>query len=280
VFFGNIFELYAAMFLACFLTSWAIWRFAEPYVNNYLDYTFISITCGTQLVYFLLSPKLYQEHGWVLYRKAGGDKDTRALYRKYLVWLSFLKLDTAFGLFCVLLSGKGVYNTGWMAGLDYTMLILCIFLLASGWYVVKHEHVIFTRIWFFFFPLLPAYIIGFWVEQYTFNRDSPRSNYASQTLGILFTICGICSFITRIALITLTFIVYNNFGKGLITLESLKKKDITTLDEERDSLDGYDYHADPEEGNWTLKDVIANTYALDADSDIKSVQDLIINKID
>jgi len=241
---------------------------------------FLIASCTAQLIYFIMSPKLYNEYAWVLYRKAGAEQHFQSLYRKYLIWLCVLKQDTAFGLFCVLLSGRGIYNSGWMAALDYLSLSICLIMLFSGWFVVKHEMIIFTRLWFLLFPLLPAYIITIWVSEYQFHVLNMDQSYALQTLGILFTICGVCSLITRILLTYFTIDVYKNFGKGRLSLDSIKNKGRTktkSIDEEDNSeaetsygYVNYNQNPPPEspEEAWTLKDVLNTTYAMEKEEDV------------
>jgi len=113
-----------------------------------------------------------------------------------------------------------------------------------------------------------------------------NQTYALKTLGILYTICGAWSLITRFALMYLTYLVYNNFGKGRLSLDTLKQKqDRNTKSIDEDDISdigeyGYINYTpgttatvpeNPEE-NWTLKDVIDTTYAMAAKEDDDNVK--------
>jgi len=232
------------MFLACFVTAWAIARIADPYFyNTPLDWLFLVVTCSCQLFYFVVSPFLYEEYAWVLYRKSVLDKQLRAIYIKYLIWLCFLRLDSAFGILSVLLSGKGICNAGLNAGLDYATFAVCIIFLAVGYYVIKKELVVYTRLWFLLFPLLPAYDLAFLVIQYKTALDS-QQEHTLYTLRVLFTVSSVCALLSRVGLIYFTYVVYNNFGKGLLNLEEAKerekaKKKLTPRPEQRVKISQY-----------------------------------------
>jgi len=142
-----------------------------------------------QLFYIGVSRNLYKEYAWVLYRKAGADMTLRALYIQYLIWSCLLKLDTVFGILSTFLNGKGVCNGGMFAAFDYTTFGLCIFFVVFGYYVVKRELLLYTRLWFLLFPFLPAYNLGFIVYQYSIYIDK-TTNYTEYTLRTLYTIAG------------------------------------------------------------------------------------------
>jgi len=295
LFLGNIYELYAAMFMALFVSGWSSARFADrSFQNGSLDYLFLCAACVPQLFYIGISWNLYKEYAWVLYRKAGADVMLRGLYIKYLLWSCLLKLDTVFGILATFLSGRGVCNGGILAFFDYATLFICIIFLFMGYYVVQRELVMYTRIWFFLFPFLPAHNIGFLIYSYKFQSIDP-TQYTEYILRALFTAVAVCSLVTWVGLVYFTFIVYNNYGKGLVTLAEERKKrkekqksktKITTEDDEDDSESDYansDYQnydnnnnnnniARNSEDGWSLKDVIANTYALEDGNQRTSAQ--------
>eukprot|EP01124_Arcella_intermedia_P027748 TRINITY_DN5492_c0_g1_i2.p1 TRINITY_DN5492_c0_g1~~TRINITY_DN5492_c0_g1_i2.p1 ORF type:complete len:266 (-),score=56.33 TRINITY_DN5492_c0_g1_i2:25-822(-) len=225
------------MFQACCVTAWSIWKFVAPYTNTYLDYLYLIAACSSQLIYLILSPFLYTDYEWAVWRVAGAEIKDQGLYRKYLLWLSLLKLDTAFGVFCTLLNGRGAFKEGWYLVIDYVMLGICIIFMAWGWFVVKKEIRVWTIIWFFLFPLLPAYVIGFWVKQFTYNRYDPNAEYTSKTMGTLFTVCGVISLLARIGLTITTRTVFLNFGKGLLEFGAKNEeaaRDTYDIEEEED----------------------------------------------
>jgi len=224
-FLGNIYELYAAMFLALFVSGWSISRFADKsFQNGSLDYFFLCAACAPQIFYIGVSWNLYKEYAWVLYRKAGADTMLRDLYIKYLLWSCLLKLDTVFGILSTFLSGKGVCNGGLLAFFDYFTLFICIIFLFIGYYVVQRELVMYTRLWFFLFPFLPAYNIGFLIYQYMYETIDPHRNYTEYILRALYTAAAACSLLTWVGVVYFTYIVVNNYGKGLVTLAEERKK--------------------------------------------------------
>jgi len=280
LFYGNIYELYAAMFLACYMTAWSVWRFVEPYKKEVVtDDIFLVGTCIAQLFYFVVSPKLYKEYAWVLYRKAGADQAVRGLYRKYLQWSCIQKLDAFFGFFSVFLSGNGIVNSA----LDWSMFALLIVFLGVGYYAVNKELVGLTIAWFCLFPFLPAYIIYNFLVITILQDPNQPDDVTARRLKILFSVCGSGSLISRVALCVISVIVFRNYGKGLVSLVQLKKEEKKKVQEGHDddedvsvSVDGGEYGyinyggetlpQQPENENnmdWKLKDVIDNTTAIE-----------------
>jgi len=265
-------------FLAIFITGWAIYRFVQPWMNEVTDYLFMCVACLCQVIYFVLSYWLYGEYRWRLYKKAGADKKFRAIYRIFLLWITFLKLCATLVIFNILLSGDGIYNTGWISGVAATMAAITLIWLIVSYIAVKSESKLLMGCCFLYFLLSPSYIIGFWIEQYNFNQ-TPQSDYVSKTMGDLFTIIGVINIIMHFILIVLSITVLRNFGKGLKKLSFLDKPEVT---EESSLVSGDNYHsggseeissdisAHPRveediESEYSIFDVIRNTYAMEKD---------------
>jgi len=240
VFSGNIFELYAAMFLAVFVVLWNVIRAVDKFNTSIYEWISLGVAGACQLVYFGISYPLYKEYRWRLYREAVLDSRSRELYLAYLKWSCFLKLDTNFGIMASFLSGRGVCNSGVNAVLDYISVIVEIIFLAIGYYFVRRELVWPTRFWFFLFPLLPAYIITFMVRHYQVSLSPEDLLY---TLRILFTGAGVLSLATRVGLIYYSIVVYQNFGKGLPAIIKEKEANLlrnTEIIEEEEEDDQFD----------------------------------------
>jgi len=217
---GNIYELYAAMLMALFVSAWSISRAIDTtFPNDFLDYLFLGTACFPQLFYIGVSPNLYKEYAWVLYRKAGADVAIRSLYIQYLIWSCLLKLDTVFGILSTFLSGRGVCNDSVSTVLDYSTLTVCLLFLGIGYYVVQREFIQYTRLWFLLFPILPTYNIAYLVLQYS-TPLNPQTEHTWYTLRILYTVLAGLSLAAWLGLVYFTYIVYNNFGK--------KKKELKT----------------------------------------------------
>jgi len=204
---------------------------------------------------------------------------TRSLYIQYLIWSCLLKLDTVFGILSTFLSGRGVCNSITLSALDYSTLAICLLFLGIGYYVVQRELIHYTRLWFLLFPILPTYNIAYLILLYS-NPLDPLTEHTWYTLRILYTVLAGISLVAWLGLVYYTYIVYNNFGKGLGDLaqekqvEKQRTKNTTTDDDDdmESNGEGYlNYSGNNEvipgeqasDDGWSLKDVIANTYALD-----------------
>jgi len=227
LFWGNIYELYAAMFLSIFITAWSIWRKLEPHVNNYLEYMFVITNALAQICYFSISYYLYKEYRWVLWKKAGSDETVQAMYGNYLKWSCFQKLDMTFAGFCILLSGQGAFNTGWESALDIVMLLILIATIISGYVFVKQEYSILTKLWFLLLPIMPGYIIAWFILQKNFDTNGSYSLY------IPFIVCGCFLLITRLILVYYTVLLLTSYGKGLKDLtKTVDQTEITVIEED------------------------------------------------
>jgi len=214
LFWGNIYELYAAMFLSVFITACSVWRKLEPGIDNYLEYMFLISNSVTQFFYLIVSYYLYKEYRWVVWKKAGPDEAIQGMYQNYLKWSCFQKLDMSLAGFCILLSGEGVYNKGWLLGLDFAMSIILVFTIITGYIFIKYEYSLLSKLWILLLPIMPAYVIG-WI---ILERDSAIGSYS---LYVPFLVCATLVLITRLLLLIFTVLAISNYGKGLKNLTSI-----------------------------------------------------------
>jgi len=234
LFWGNIYELYAAMFLSLFLTGWSIWRKLEPGVDNYLEYMFLISNSLTQLLYFLISYHLYKEYRWIVWKKVGPLEGTQGMYRDYLKWSCFQKLDMTFCGFCILLSGQGVYNTGWESAVDIIMFLVLLITIISGYIFVKYEYSIPTKLWIFLLFIMPGYVIAWFILEKNFDNGT-------YSLYIPFLVCGSFLLLTRTVLIYFTVIVIGNYGKGLKELtKTTDQTEVVVAEEDTDDADYFE----------------------------------------
>jgi len=233
LFWGNMYELYAAMFLSLFVTGWSIWRKIEPGIKNSVEDIFLISNCITQLIYICVGWFLYKEYGWVLWKKAGSDVNKQKMYKSYLLWSCFQKLDMTFCSYCLLFSGQGIYNFGWETGVDIGMGVLLAITIVTGYIFVKKEWSLLTKIWFVILPIMPIYVIVLFYLQ----NDFPTGDYS---LYIPFRICGALLFISRLLLVYYTIVLINFYGKGLINLTSLEP-DKNLIDDDEDEIEDIYY---------------------------------------
>jgi len=261
LFWGNMYELYAAMFVSLFVTAWSVWRKIEPNLDNYLEYMFVVSNSITQIFYFSVSWALYKEYRWVLWKKAGSDLDTQNMYTNYLKWSCFQKLDMTFAGYCILFSGDGVFNIGWKQALDWSMAVLLVITIITGYIFVRKEWSLPSKLWFLILPVAPAYVIALFVLE----NDLPKDDYS---LYIPFRLTGALLFISRIFLVYYTVILIDNYGKGLIELTALNNEKALIDEEDEAPSENGDYveaithsqHGEGEEReSYSIKDVIDNT---------------------
>eukprot|EP01125_Pyxidicula_operculata_P017942 TRINITY_DN6343_c0_g1_i1.p1 TRINITY_DN6343_c0_g1~~TRINITY_DN6343_c0_g1_i1.p1 ORF type:complete len:361 (+),score=33.58 TRINITY_DN6343_c0_g1_i1:14-1096(+) len=263
----SVYELFAAMFLALFLTAWAIFRFAEPYENHYLDWTFLIVTCSCQVAYFVLSYWIYGEYSWRLYRKTGADQAHKQRIQLYQLWNTFLKLDVMFSLFSVLYSGKGIYNEGWMAILDCVAVGSIFIWMLWGYVGVKTENHCVTMTWFFTFSFMPSYIgvMMYFTESIT----------NSQVIVLFYIISAFC-LLTHLVMFILSIIIYRNFGFGWEKRPKKRLGSVNVEPSESDALAANNEETGDEydgigEDTLNIFDVIRNTHALEKSGNLNSV---------
>lgn len=273
IFYDNLYELYAAMFQALLSTGLGIFKFVEPSSNDWVDISFLVVTCSCQLFYFAVAYSLRQEYTWRLYRKAGADKSFRRIYKQLLIYKMFSKLDIMFGIVNVVSAGLYVLGNSLVAGIAWSMLVFHFLFHLIGTYAVNREITRLTMVYFGLFAVSPVYVIYMMYYMYTSKHTSPQY----LTMAHLFTVTGILDLIVHICLFAFAVVTYRNYGRGLKDLEFLKKKKAkgqtsTTHgdDDELEDLDedvDYVEYAESKDGggdnDWSLFDVIRNTYAID-----------------
>jgi len=284
VFYDNLYELYAAMFQALLSTSLGIFKFVEPYKNDWVDYGFLIVPCACQLVYFAVAYSLRQEYTWRLYRKAGADKEFRLIFKLYLMFKTFSKLDIMFAIINVVVGGLATVTNVVSTAIAWSMVGFYIIFHVIGTYAFNKESVILSFVYFAMFVVSPSYIIYMIVILYRMLRYD--YSYDARTLAYLFTITGILAFVIHICQLVFGIITFRNFGRGLQNLEFLKKnkkagkdadgdEDLQDLDDDDIDYVEYDESKRREDAgtvDFSLFDVIRNTYAIDKNNPIKGTK--------
>eukprot|EP01125_Pyxidicula_operculata_P020527 TRINITY_DN7604_c0_g1_i3.p1 TRINITY_DN7604_c0_g1~~TRINITY_DN7604_c0_g1_i3.p1 ORF type:complete len:189 (+),score=29.00 TRINITY_DN7604_c0_g1_i3:513-1079(+) len=184
------------------------------------------------------------------------------MYSVFLKWLTVLKLDALYTITSAFVSGKGIYNEGYLLGLDILVIILSIVFIVLGYFSIRRELVPLTIVWFCIFPLMTSYLLYNLYETWDFNLHSSKANYASHNLGGIYTITSSIALVSHLVLIGLTVKVYNNFGKGLKNIQYGGMKVTSKKDNNND--DDIEYEDFEGDEPFSVDDVIKNTVALQA----------------
>jgi len=252
------------MFQALFITGYAIFSFWLPTENYVIDYVLLITTCTCQVSYFIFGIFLHKEHAWRLYKKVGSDNIFRSMYRIYLLWKAFFKLDLLYTLLCVVLSGRGVYNTGWLSVADWTMIgIEILIYFPLGYYSFKNEAVRYAIPWMLLSPISVTYICGMWSWQFLFNFTS-EADWSSKVFGNLFSVTSGLAVIVHFILLVLSIKAIQNFGKGLKKFAYLKARQENQDKPEEQPVE-YTGVADDDktdDDDLSIYDVLRNTYVI------------------
>jgi len=217
----NIYEVYGAVFQGAFILAWAIFRFVSPYPNTTVDFTLLIISCVSQVIYFGLTWPLHKVYSWRTYRKAGADADFRGMYETYLIWVTFSKLETSFGIINALLSGKGIYNImGSSSAQNWAMAIFLGIFSILGLICINREMKYFTPAWLVLF-IVPAGFLGIniWQAIWTIFFEQNSTSFGYLVLANFVLITGVVGMVVHVAFFVLSVKMYQNFGKGLLELQ-------------------------------------------------------------
>jgi len=266
IFNENLYELYSAMFISLLSTAYYIFRFAEPYDNDFFDYAFLLISLGAQIFFIIMAFPLHNEYLWRLYRKVGADKNFRNIYKHYLIYLCILKLFVMFGLINCLTSGRGFLDvqTDFRLVFDIIEFIILLACLAIGFYAAKNE----MRPIYIFYMVIEVFPLAYFIYGFT-NSLLYLIVDPSYEMASIFTIsctCGIFAIGFNVLLFILNLGTIRNFDKGLKNLEFIaKQSEVQIIANDIDDEDVYDFETNPgtiNEDDLTVLDVIRNTYGL------------------
>jgi hypothetical protein len=260
----NLYEIYFSIGVSALLTGFAVYRFFEAFTNEADDYILFLVLVVSQVFYFIVAYPLHQEFGWRVYRKVGSDKQIRVIYKRFLIFITLLKFDLMFALINILTSGKGVYNTGWNLALDIIAGVIMLLFFFLGWKGMKREIPWATAVFFGLSIIEPIYIVYNIIELSNSPRLSPDANYSEKAIAVLFIATACLFLVFRMLVMIFAVMVWRSYGKGLkdilLAKPYLKEKKVSIQDE-NDVI--YDIQDTAEPPEWSLEDVITNTYAAD-----------------
>ncbi|KAF9939009.1 hypothetical protein BGZ67_010140 [Mortierella alpina] len=167
----------------------------------------------TQCIVTWLAYQLFQEFGWMIYKKIGADPNMKKMYRAYQIYLVLIKVDLFFFVgfsiqfIYLALTRRGQDPEYWLTIIVLPLTILILFIAV---YAVRHE----SRKWMASF--LAAMLAGvvyfvFKVVRMYFGEKAPLYKGVNQFLTLFASLC----LITILATIANATICYRNFGKGL-----------------------------------------------------------------
>jgi len=267
IFNENLYELYSAMLISLLSTGYYIFRFFEPYENDFFDWIFFFISVGTQIFFIVMAFPLHNEYLWRLYRKVGADKNYRNIYRHYLIYLCILKLFVMFGMINFLTSGRGFLqiSTDYSIVFDIIEFIILIAVLVIGYYAAKNE----IRPLYIFYMVIEILPLGYVIYAYTKSLFylTLEPTYEVGSIFAISVTCGVFAIGFNIMLFILNFGTLRNFGKGLRNLEFIKNQSETGFDVNDEDGEIYDFETNPgtiNEDDLTVLDVIRNTYGLNS----------------
>ncbi|CAG8510480.1 8597_t:CDS:2 [Funneliformis mosseae] len=187
--------------------------------HRFLIYEFPHVATLTILAILLglLSYKLYQQFGWNIYKKIGGDIDMQKRFKTYLIFVMLLKIDLFFVIiFNALVSPFMLYETvvdeGMKAGVKAFLYgYVVILLLSLVFQVLVYKSLekewrtgmnIFIIFWF-------LAILDFSYLVYYLGDDLiPIKLFSLVILASILLICALLTFVYAI-------LVTRNFDKGL-----------------------------------------------------------------
>jgi len=267
IFNDNLYELYTSMAVSLLLTGFGIFRFVSHYEDPTIDLIFLITVITAQLFYFIAAFPLHQEYSWRLYRRVGSDKRIRGMFKTYLLFIAILKFDLMFGFINIITSGNGIQNEGYQLGFDIVDGVTLIAFFAFGWLGMKKEIRWMIVIFFCLSPINLLYI-AYWFVNIHKTSQLDGIIYKRTAIAVLYIITGTFAAICRFFVVPAAVVVFRNFGNGLSQLSEPRHRQVHKEDDNPSKdLDGeediiYDVKGDGEI-DWTLEDVITNTYAED-----------------
>ncbi|ORY03609.1 hypothetical protein K493DRAFT_276409 [Basidiobolus meristosporus CBS 931.73] len=164
-----------------------------------------------QIIFMILSWKLYQEFGWKIYKRIGADLRMKERFRAYQIFLLLIKMDVFFFLgFCVQFLVLVLRGSDVEIPLTIAALPLMVLTLVLAIYGMRRENKIMVKIFLFGLFCGAGYfafkIIKMWIQ---------RHDDKYQNVIIFLSFFAALSLIMILLTIIQTWVCYQNFGKGL-----------------------------------------------------------------
>eukprot|EP01129_Flabellula_baltica_P013377 TRINITY_DN6187_c0_g1_i1.p1 TRINITY_DN6187_c0_g1~~TRINITY_DN6187_c0_g1_i1.p1 ORF type:complete len:351 (+),score=45.89 TRINITY_DN6187_c0_g1_i1:157-1209(+) len=258
----NIYELYSAFVITLLIVAFSVFRFLEPYANDFFDWSLMLVSIGFQIFFVILAYFLYHEYRWTLYWKVGAQKSILNIYKQYILFLCILKLYVMFLLINAMTSGTGFLNENIIfTGIDIIEYILVLSLFALGYFGAKLEKrgLIYTFLALCFLP--GVYVI--YTFLYNIWEFSINVTYESLSLTVLTTISGLISCSLMLVVFILAINVLANFDKGLRDVKFVETEPEEGVSIPFDNVGELDYvqFEDDESDDYDIMDVFRNTTA-------------------
>ncbi|RIA80889.1 hypothetical protein C1645_879069 [Glomus cerebriforme] len=187
-------------------------------VPNIIIITLLSCVMG------YLSFKLYQQFGWIIYKKIGSDIQMQSRYRTRLIFLMLLKLNLLmlllFSILIVPYYINGPNKTLVYAGFIFFVTVFLFNVLAFKSITKEYKN---GMIAFLSFWVLVMGVYA-WFCYIGFSIVFSYRLYIGLIFGIFFLIFGVLTFVIGIS-------VTNNFGKGLKEYLMVHKEGIKKVEE-------------------------------------------------
>jgi hypothetical protein len=217
----NIFQFYTSIALHMLICAYVIWhKVSGVSLSSLYDrislYVLIGV-CVFQALYLALAWPVKDTFGWRLWKRIGGNRSLRPIYRTASIFFSLLKLDFVLGVLLVI-------TAVWYLVANTTQIILNVIAIAAtlgwlllGYTLVQQERVSLLKYWLFFAILEPSYII---YKLIAMKLDEDKNNVDDQQEFPVFSwkqllLTGCVAVVIRVACIIFGILSVRNFGKGL-----------------------------------------------------------------
>ena len=158
----NTFQLCAALVASVLFTSFVAFESAEPsdFGPRWRQSRFYVLLAKAafQLLYLLLAIPVISSFSFRVYKLVGADSRLQTAYRRYLAFLSTLKLDACAAVFMIVLAAFTVRENFLEGGEQVAALLLTLAVSLIGFVGVVKERASLCVLFAASLPLLPAFI--------------------------------------------------------------------------------------------------------------------------
>lgn len=192
---------------------------------------FISVVF-TQFACTLVLPWLLKEHRWRLYLRVGADPGLRAMYMRYLVVISLVKILLLLSIIDGTSSGMGIQDKSiiiildvfhWATTLGFAILTALAF--RYEWKICAWGALLLAL-------YAPGYIV-FWIYDIVTQNQLYEPDYAPRALAISFLVSASLTLLVQPVTAILLCVQYTQFGNGFKSVfeDAYKPLPIQTSDQ-------------------------------------------------
>jgi len=176
--------------------------------SNILAQMIISVIC--LLIYAALGWFIYLAFGWKIFMKVGHDKEMRARYKIYQVFVTLMKFDIQLGVVLVSMAGLFLLSGDPSElGLVIGAMLVTVVWAFVGWYGTLKENLNFLYFFYAMATVEPAYVI--YKISWTFIYFDRFTNIPIR----LIIAAVVIALLSRILLLVTNYRCISNFGQGL-----------------------------------------------------------------